>query len=285
LRNLKSNKPQSGKKERKMEKMNVAMMDAETLKETQHELIGKVEALPMRFPLNGFEFAWREKYNFDFVKDEKGEYQGVNSVSLSVFGTTKSSDRDLDIEIRLDGSVKNYSFHSVGGESNADAEKTISYYQTCCTLLSEEFRQAVIADYQAKAETLHSLRADYETISGEQKRRLDEAENEKKAGEAKKSNDLRERLEAVGQVWFDYRADSHSRYVVQSATEKTITFALWTYQENAWREQPYSKRISKHLLGEKPSRYFKNNAKIMVCPTGIADIQSQKAKRPETLDY
>ena len=46
-----------------------------------------------------------------------------------------------------------------------------------------------------------------------------------------------------------------------------------------------TKRISKHLFGQKPSRRYRDNPKIMVCPVWTDDLNSQKIERPETVEY
>jgi hypothetical protein len=259
-----------------MEKIDVTMMDTETLEQTRKELIEEIESLPARFPVDGVEFTWREKTNTDFPEDGSGYPQAQTTISLNIGELSKYRDEYGYLSVKLDGSIRHYSFCSSSGENNVDAEKTIRQYNACCTLLSEEFRQGVIADYRAKAETLHSLEAAYKAVSAEQRRRRDEAENKGRAW-----------LEAVGQVWYDYRSNLAERCVVQSSTEKTINFVTWVYDDTKklWHI-PLAmrvKRISKHLLGKKPNK--NGSSKIMVCPTGSMDIQKQKPEYPETLAY
>ena len=70
------------------------------------------------------------------------------------------------------------------------AEKSRNYFETCAALLSDDFRQTVLRDYNEKLETLNSLKAEYEAISGEQRRREDEAEENEK-------RERRNRVEAL----------------------------------------------------------------------------------------
>jgi hypothetical protein len=197
---------------------------------------------------------------------------------------------DYSYEIGDDGSVKHYSFFSNSGDNNADAEKTVKYYGICCALLSEDFRGQILQDYRGKLEALTALKVEYTTISKEQCRRQQIAENEKKAIEEKEITERRARLESVGQVWFDYNDSMNIRYTVKSVTEKTIAFDLWRFseEEGQWVSDfsGYTKRISKHLLGQKPSRrYRRSDKETAICPVGTDDLQSQKPEQPETVNY
>jgi hypothetical protein len=199
-----------------------------------------------------------------------------------------SGDRDLSLEITEEGAVKHYSFSSSSGDNNAEAEETVRYYQACCTLLSEEFRSAIIRDYREKITCLSELEAAYNAVYKEQNRRHEEAENNKRAEEAKAVAERRQGVEAVGQVWYDYHFGASTRFVVKSVSEKTITFRIWFYHDNVgWEPAFYedTKRISKHLLGVKPSRRWKERERVSVCPIGTNDLDGQKPEVPETVEY
>jgi hypothetical protein len=272
-----------------MENMNVSMMNAEALESACIELMTKIEALPQRFSLNGIDFTWQEKVNYR-PYTENGGFKLDQEANLRII-PVKDRQHDITFEIGSDGSVKYYSFFSVSGDNNADAEKTLNYYSICCTLLSEGFRGQIIRDYREKLETLNVLKAEYEAISEEQCRRRETAENEKKAIVEKEDTERRARLEAVGQVWFDYNDSRHIRYTVRSVTEKTVTFEVWRYseEEDRWVSDfaGYTKRVSKHLLGQKPSRRYRHRSEkeTAICPVGTDDLQSQKPEQPETVSY
>jgi len=269
--------------------MNVLEMDSEALELTGRELADKIEALPQRFTMNGFEFIWREKMDFQFSTGEDGNLRTTEIVTLNILGHNGDS-RDMSIDIIADGAVKYYSFYSNSGNNNSDAEESQKYFQTCSELLSLNFRNKVIKDYQGKLESLNELKSEYKAISNELKRRHDEAEAEKKNREAREAGERRSRQESVGQVWFDYHSGSGCRYVVKNSTEKTITFAVWYYHddEKEWRpaSYDYTKRLSKHLLGQKPSRRYRRlDKETAVCPVGTDDLNSQKPEQPETVAY
>jgi hypothetical protein len=273
-----------------MKKINVSMMNAEALESARIELAAKIQALPQRFNLNGVDFTWEEKRDFR-PYTENGEVKVAYESNLRII-PAKGSSLDYSYEIRADGSVKYYSFFSSGGENNTDAENTLKYYGICCTLLSGDFRNKVVRDYQEKLETLNAFKAEYEIISGEQYRRQKIAEDEKKAHIENETNERRSRLEAVGQVWFDYNDSRHIRYTVKSVTEKTITFDVWRFsdEEDRWVSDfaGYTKRVSKYLLGQKPERRYRSRSqgqKVAICPVGTDDLNSQKLEQPETVNY
>jgi hypothetical protein len=271
-----------------MENMNISTMNSEALESAMVELEAKIQALPERFNLNGIEFTWEEQRDFR-PYTENGELKMAYESKLRVIPIKRSS-RDYSYEISADGSVKHYSFFSSSGDNNTDAEETMKYYGICCMLLSDDFRGQMLHDYLGKLETLTALKADYEAISGEQCRRQQIAKNEKKAIEEKEITERRARLESVGQVWFDYNDSRNIRYTVKSVTEKTIAFDIWRFSEEEGRWVSdfagYTKRISKHLLGKKPSRrYRRSDKETAVCPMGTDDLQSQKPEQPETVNY
>jgi hypothetical protein len=148
-----------------MEKIDVAKMDVETLKE-------EIMSLPARIPAEGLEFTWRETAEFDIIEDDNGEYHDETLTSLTI--EEVEEDRgDFRLSIWPNGSIKSYTFPATAGSSDADAESAMRRYRICYVLLSAEFRQAIVADYNSKAETLHSLVDAYKAISAEQKRRRD----------------------------------------------------------------------------------------------------------------
>jgi hypothetical protein len=273
-----------------MENMNVSMMNAEALESTRMELAAKIQDLPQRFNLNGVDFTWEEKRDFR-PYTENGEMKMAHEFNLRII-PAKGSSWDYSYEIGADGSVKHYSFFSSSGENNTDAEKTLKYYGICCTLLSDDFRNKIVRDYRNKLETLNAFKAEYEIISGEQYRRQQIAEEEKKALAENETNERRSRLEAVGQVWFDYNYSRSIRYTVKSVTEKTITFTVWRFseEEGSWISDfaGYTKRVSKHLIGQKPERRYRNRSqgqRVAICPVGTDNLNSQKPEQPETVNY
>jgi hypothetical protein len=273
----------------KMKNMNISMMNAETLESTRIELAAKIESLPQRFCLNGVDFIWQENVSYQpYTENEKLKF--AQEANLRII-PLKKMQHEISFEIGSDGLVKYYSFFSSSGKNNADAEKTLNYYSIYCTLLSENFREQILRDYREKLETLNVLKAEYEAISEEQGRRRETAENEKKALEEKETAERHAWLEAVGQVWFDYNRSNYTRYTVKSVTEKNITFSIWCFSEkdNCWIPDPagYTKRISRHLLGQKPLHLYNHQSgkETEVCPVGTDDLQSQKPGQPETVNY
>jgi hypothetical protein len=271
-----------------MENMNVSMMNAEALESARMELAARIKALPQRFSLNGVDFTWQENTKFR-PYTENGEVKVSRDASLRIF-PANASDWDHSCEIGSDGAILYYTFHSSSGNNDDDARQTLNYFGICCGLLSENFRGQILRDYREKLETLTALNAEYETISDELSRRRRAAENEKKALAEKETTERRARLEAVGQVWFDYNDSRNIRYTVKNVTDKTIAFDMWRFSENEGRWVSdfagYTKRVSKHLLGQKPSRrYRRSEREIAVCPVGTNDLQSQKPEQPETVSY
>jgi len=267
-----------------MENKNVEVMSAEALERDRLALCGKVEALPNRFSLNGHEFVWHEKMNYK-PGTEAGKFKLESIPSLRI-SSTNHRDIEVSFEIGIDGSVQYYSFSSANGDSTEQAEKSRNFFETYAALLSEDFRQTVLRDYNEKLETLNSLKAEYEIISKEQRRRHEEAQAKQKEADEKETRERRNRLEAVGQVWFDYGYSPSVRYTVKETTDKTIVFYICSFntQKEEWVIMD-TKRISKHLLGQKPSRRYRDNPKVMVCPVGTDDLASQKTERPETVNY
>jgi hypothetical protein len=272
-----------------MEKMNLLEMTDEALHEARIAAYGKIEALPARFPISGYEVCWEERSGYNFVTGEDGHSQMVNYPTLYIKPTTRDYHHDLNIEIKADGTVKNYSFFSSSGNNEEEAAETAKYYQACLTLLSKEFRDTVIQDYKNKLASLEALKAEYEAIGSEQARRKNKIENERKAKEEKEAAERHIKAEAIGQVWYDYNYSDCCRYTVKSVTEKTITFDVWFFLADAGRwvidGSDKTKRISKHLLGKKPTRRRRDCPKVMVCPVGTDDLNSQKIGRPETIGY
>ncbi|MDR1326419.1 MAG: hypothetical protein LBK00_10330 [Treponema sp.] len=181
-----------------MEKMNVSMMDAEALAQARRELEAKIEALPARFPLYGNEFTWRKRRDVDFIGGEDGSSQAMSVVALKLFAV--GGYQDLSLDITEEGAVKRYSFFSSSGDTNAEAEETVRYYQTCCTLLSEEFRGLILRDYREKLGSLIELETAYDAVCGERTRRRAEAGNTRRTEEAKAAGKRHRRVETVGQV-------------------------------------------------------------------------------------
>jgi hypothetical protein len=273
-------------KENEMEKTNVSTMDDEALAQARQELGARIEALPARFTLYGNEFTWQKRRVSDVVWGEDGYSQAVNVVTLRLFAV--DGYRDLSLDITEDGAVKRYSFPSSGGDTNADAEKTVRYYRTCCALLSEEFRGLILRDYREKLAGLTELESAYDALYNERSRRREEAGNKRRAEEAKASGARRRRLEAVGQVWYDYHCGASTRYVVKSVSEKTVTFRIWFYHDTVgWKPASGedTKRLSRRLLGVKPGRMWRNGARVSVCPVGTNDLDSQQPEVPETVGY
>jgi len=264
-----------------MENMNVNEMSAEALEQNRLALCGKVEALPNRFPLNGHEFVWQEKMEYKPGTDAEGKFTMEPAPSLRIY-STNHRDIDCSYEIGIDGSVRHYSFSSTSGDSTEQAEKSRNYFETCSALLSDDFRQTVLRDYNEKLEALNSLKKEYTAVSDEQSRRHDEA----KAKEKEADEERRRNLEKAGQVWFDYGYGQSIRYTVKEATEKTILFYMWSFdaKEGKWNIFD-TKRINKNSLGHKPTRYIRDRSQVTVCPVGTNDLNSQKAERPETVNY
>jgi hypothetical protein len=264
-----------------MENRNVNEMTTNELEDTRITLYKKVEALPQRFPLNGHEFVWQEKMDYKYGTDAEGKLTMEPIPSLRIHSTNR---RDIDVycEIGIDGAVRYYSFSSTSGNNMEEAKKSLDYLETCVKLLSDDFRQMVLRDYNEKLEVLNSLKKEYTTISDEQERRHDEAKAKEKEAEASR----RKTLENVGQVWFDYGWRNGVRLTVKDVTEKTIMFNIWSFdtKEGKWNIFD-TKRISKHLLGYKPHG-FRDTSKVFVCPVGTDDLYSQKYdERPETVSY
>jgi hypothetical protein len=268
-----------------MENRNVKTMSAEALEEARIDLGKKATALPNRFDLNGFEITWQETTNYDTRTNEKGNLEMVTIPSLRIF-STNHRELDFSLEIDTNGTVQGFSFHSTSGKGAADAEESRKYFDTCTALLSDNFRNALIADYNAKLETLNSLKAEYKEISDEEHLRHEEAIAAKKEAEAIETRNRRNRVESFGAVWFDYAWSDKVRYTVKDTTEKTILFHVWSFNtsEGKW-VMIEAKRISKHLLGQKPARSYRNSPKVMVCPVGTNDLNSQTTERPETIEY
>lgn len=264
-----------------MENRNVNEMTMNELDDARIALCKKVEALPQRFPLNGHEFVWQEKMEYKYGTDAEGKLTMEPNPSLRI-SSTNHRDIDVSFEIGIDGSIRYYSFSSTNGNNMEEATKSLNYLETCVKLLSDDFRQTVLRDYTEKLETLNSLKSEYTTISDEQSRRRDEAKAKEKEAVAIR----RKQLENVGQVWFDYGWGDKIRYTVKETTEKTILFYILRFDTiNEKWEIFDTKRISKHLLGYKPARCRRDNPKVMVCPVGTDDLNSQKIERPETIDY
>ena len=268
-----------------MENRNVNEMTMNELEDGRLALCETVKALPQRFPLNGHEFVWEEQMNYKPGTDATGKFTMDLVPSLRI-RSTDHRDIDVSCEIGIDGTVQYYSFHSTSGKTTEEAEKSRNYFETCAALLSDDFRQTVLRDYNEKLETLNSLKAEYETISGEQRHREDEAAAKQKEAEEKEKRERRNRLEAIGQVWFDFGYSPTVRYTVKETTDKSIRFFIWSFNTNEGKWSIFdTKRISKHLLGQKPARSYRNNPKVMVCPVGTDDLNSQKIERPETVEY
>jgi hypothetical protein len=263
-----------------MENRNVNEMTEIELEGAKLALCNKVEALPQRFPLNGYEFVWQEKMDYEFSTNAEGKLTSTPAPRLRIF-STNHRDIDVSCEISVDGLIRYYSFSSTNGSNTEEAKKSLNYLETCVKLLSDDFRQTVILDYNKKLETLNSLKNEYAAISDEQDRRRNEAKAKEKEAEAVR----RKTLENVGQVWFDYGWRNGVRLTVKEMTEKTILFNIWSFdaKEGKWNIFD-TKRISKHLLGHKPHN-FRDRSKVMVCPVGTDDLNSQKDERPETVNY
>ena len=231
-------------------------LDNADLETKRLEIAGAIEALPGAFTVNGTGFSWRERFQYLAIIVE------TNMITYS---------------INLDGSIKSYSFGSASGDGNGDAEKTIRLYQTAIHLLSDDFRQAVIADYRSKKPALDALKAEYAQIT----REIDRRETEKRDAEKAAREAGRAAHEEEGAVWHNLSGLGTHRYTVKSVSAKTILFAFWRYDEKTrtWLSCPEGdRRISKDLLNEK-------RRNIHMRPVGATDIQSQKPEKPQTLDY
>jgi len=264
-----------------MENKIVNEMTMNELEDARFMLCRRVEVLPQKITLKGHEFSWREKMDYRCGTDAEGKLTMNPAPSIQIF-SIDHRDIDCSYEISLDGSVRYYSFSSTSGENPEQAEKSRNYLETCATLLSDNFRQMVLKDYKAKLGALNVLKAEYETIREEIERR----HNDARAKEIEAAAERRKKLESVGQVWFDYNYYGGGvRYVIKETTEKTILFDIFSFnsKEGTWNTFD-TKRISKHLLGYKPT-YRRDKSKVMVCPVGTDDLNSQKAERPETVDY
>jgi len=262
-----------------MENRNVNEMTMNELEDARAALCKSVETLPERFPLNGHEFTWQEKMDYKCGTDAGGNLKMEPAPTLRIF-STNHRDMDCYFEIGVDGSIRHYSFSSTSGENGEQAEKSRNYFETCAALLSDDFRQTVLRDYNAKLETLNNLKDEYHAISDEQERRHNEAREKEKEADAQR----RKQLECVGQVWFDYNCSPGMRYVVKETTEKTILFNIFSFdtKEGKWNNFD-TKRIARHLLGHKP--IYRDRARVAVCPIGTDDLNSQKVERPETVNY
>jgi hypothetical protein len=263
-----------------MENMNVTAMSDEALKQAAIDLYDKIESLPGKFPIKGTEFTWREDRDYHFEDDEIKW-----KAKLRIFGKDSQNSVDLD----ADCSVLYYSFHSSSGNSDTEAQEAVDYFETCAALLSPGFRYLISKDYKDKVERLTSLKAEYKTVADERERRRLETEAKRKATVDTEIKERRARLEAVGQVWYDYGYYSHTRYTVKSATEKSIAFDIWNFSESEgrWISEGLTKRIGKHLLGKKPERRYRHRSdrEVTVCPVGTADLTGQKPEQPETVSY
>jgi len=264
-----------------MENMNVTTMNEEAIEQGMKNLYTQVAALPQRFSLNGHEFVWEEKMDYKYGTNAEGKLTMEPKPSLRIL-STNHRDMDCSFEIGIDGAVHYYSFSSTSGENTEQAEKSRNYFETCSALLSDDFRQTVLRDYNEKLESLNNLKSEYKALSDEMNRRRDEAKAKEKEADAER----RKQLENVGQVWFDYGYSPAVRYTVKETTEKTILFCIWSFNsiDNKWHSMD-TKRISKHLLGYKPARNIRDRSKVMVCPVGTDDLTSQKIERPETVSY
>ena len=263
-----------------MENRNVNEMTMNELEDVRLALCEKVKALPQRFSLNGHEFVWEEKMDYKPGTGADGKLTMEPIPSLRIV-STNHRDMDCTYDIGTDGSVHYYSFSSTSGNNTEKAEISRNYFETCSTLLSADFRQTVLRDYNEKLDVLNSLKNEYTTISDEQSRRRDEAKTKEREADAER----RRQSENFGQVWFDYGWRDGVRFTVKEATEKTILFNIWFFDEKEGKWNFYdSKRISKHLLGHKPYN-FRDRTKVMVCPVGTDDLNSQKNEQPETIDY
>jgi len=264
-----------------MENRNVNEMTMNELEDVRLALCEKVKALPQRFSLNGHEFVWEEKMDYKYGTDAGGNLTMEPIPSLRIL-SMNHRDFDCSYEIGNDGSVRHYSFSSTSGDNAEQAEKSLNYFRTCAALLSDDFRQTVLRDYNEKLDVLNSLKNEYTAISDEENRRRDEAKTKEKEAEAER----RRNLENVGQVWFDYGYSPSVRYTVKEKTEKTILFCIWSFdsKEGKWNMFD-TKRISKHLLGNKPARNIRDRSIVMVCPVGTDDLNSQINERPETVSY
>jgi hypothetical protein len=245
-------------------------MKTEWLVDTKLALGKDAEALSKRFHLNGYVFVWQEKMEYNYKTGTDGKFTMEPMSSLRIF-SADHNDLDVSYEIDTDGSIKHYSFFSTSGNNAEDALKSRNYLQTCVDLLSDNFRQTILFDYREKLETLNNLKNRYEIINGELERRY----NEDRTRTIEAKAERKKQFENVGQVWFDYNWHSGGvRYVVNETTEKTILFNIFSYnkKEEKWNAFD-TKRINKQRLG------------VAICPVGTDDLNSQKAERPETVDY
>ena len=268
-----------------MGKMIFTAMSDEDLEKARVETAGKIQSISGTIPVNGIEFSWEERADYN-LRTENGELiMGKNSrLIISARGF------DGSCETGTDGLIRRYSFFSSSGESEADAEETMRKYEVYRTLLSSDFRQMITRDYQMKRGDLNTLKEQYDAVAEEQYRRKNGAENERRAAAEKETAVRRTVLEAKGQVWYDYSLSSNSRYTVRSVTDKTITFDVRRFLENENRwvyyAPEYTKRVSKRLLGQKPSRRRRRGDKeTAVCPVGTGDLNSQKPGQPEIVNY
>ncbi|MDR0721372.1 MAG: hypothetical protein LBF75_01085 [Treponema sp.] len=117
-------------------------MDAQTLETKRLDIAQQIESLPGTFEVFGTTFSWEESRD-----------------CLRIVGN-----HPITYKLRKNGDIATYAFPSANGNGNQDALETIRYYQTCTTLLSDGFRQSVIADYQLKKPQLDSLIDAYQQI-------------------------------------------------------------------------------------------------------------------------
>jgi hypothetical protein len=120
--------------------------------------------------------------DYKCVTDAEGKLTMEPNPSLRI-NSINHRDIDMSFEIGVDGSVRYYSFSSTGGNNMEEAQKRLNYLEMCVKLLSDDFRQTALCDYNEKLVTLNSLKNEYTAISDEQSRRRDEAKAKEKEAE------------------------------------------------------------------------------------------------------
>jgi hypothetical protein len=226
----------------------ITAMDDQALEDTRLHLIQRIEALPGKFELYGETFSWVERRDY-----------------LIITGTGTR----ITYHLTKEGTILSYSFSSSSG-SSADAAHTVQYYQTCIHLLSESFRQQVIADYQLKKADLRGLEEEYQQIT----RELESRKNAREEALKTEAEAHRKEYELIGSVWYDFEGGC-GRHTVASTTEKSIYFWGWQWKNGQWEKADWlNRRKTKDAL-----------RKGCMKPLGTTDLASQKSEVPQTVEY
>lgn len=141
-----------------MEKIDFSKLDDQALETARLDLAQKIEALPGTFNVCGDIFSWYKSR--DIV--DRCDYISI---------TSRSNCYSPYCQIAENGEIRAYSFYSVSKRNAEDVAETIRYFQANIQLLSEEFRKAVISDYQSKKAELQELEKAYSQILEERRQR------------------------------------------------------------------------------------------------------------------